>query len=66
MKWYMKYSELERKLKTEGCRWFKNGKRHPIWYSPITDRYFEMSYHQSEEVKQGTLKSICKTSGIKI
>ena len=62
----MKYSELEKKLNMENCRWVRNGKRHPIWYSPITDKYFEMSYHHSEEVKQGTLKSILKTSGIKI
>jgi Predicted periplasmic or secreted lipoprotein len=62
----MKYSELERKLKAQGCSLYRNGKRHPIWISPITGALFEMSYHSSEEVKMGTLKSIIKVSGIKI
>jgi len=30
----MKYSEIERKLKKAGCYWKKDGKKHPIWYSP--------------------------------
>ena len=62
----MKYSEVERKLKKEGCNWFRNGKRHPIWHSPITGEYFELSYHSSQEVKPGTLKSISKSSGVKL
>lgn len=60
----MKYSEVERKLKSEGCYRARNGKRHPIWYSPITGLTFELSYHTGEEVKPGTLKSISKTSGV--
>ncbi|GAB6011257.1 type II toxin-antitoxin system HicA family toxin [Viscerimonas tarda] len=62
----MKYSEVERKLKAMGCSLYRNGKRHPIWYSPITGLTFELSYHPSEEVKNGTLKSISKTSGVKL
>jgi predicted RNA binding protein YcfA (HicA-like mRNA interferase family) len=60
----MKYSEVERKLKSAGCRLLKNGKRHPIWYSPITELIFELSYHTGQEVKPGTLKSISKASGV--
>lgn len=62
----MKYTELERKLKKAGCYFLQNGKRHPIWFSPITGLKFELSYHASEEVKQGTLKSISKISGVKV
>ena len=62
----MKYSELERKLKQFDCKWFRNGKRHQIWHSPITGKYFEMSYHQSQEVKPGTLKSILTSAGVKL
>ncbi|MCL2074447.1 MAG: type II toxin-antitoxin system HicA family toxin [Marinilabiliaceae bacterium] len=62
----MKYSELERKLKKFGCFFVKDGKKHPIWYSPITEKEFDMSHHRSEEVKIGTLKSILNTSGVKI
>ncbi len=51
----MKYSELERKLKKMGCMYIRDGKKHPIWYSPITDKEFQTSHHKSEEVKFGTL-----------
>ena len=62
----MKYSEVERKLKKGGCYWVKDGKKHPKWYSPVTGKYFELSYHRSEEVKPGTLNSISKISGVKL
>lgn len=61
----MKYSELERKLKKAGC--YDTGEKmngHPLWYSPLTEKFFKMSYHKSQEVKQGTLKSILKDSGL--
>ena len=62
----MKYSELEKKLKKAGCYEVRQGGRHPIWFSPITGKEFETSYHKSQEVKFGTLKSIIKDSGVKI
>jgi len=61
----MKYSELEKKLKKLGCNWYEDGSRHPIWVSP-TGKKFAMSYHRSEEVATGTLKSILKTAGVKL
>lgn len=60
----MKYSELERKLKKNGCWWVEDGSKHPIWYSPITGKEFQLSYHKSQEVKNGTLRSILKDAGI--
>jgi predicted RNA binding protein YcfA (HicA-like mRNA interferase family) len=62
----MKYSEAEKKLKKAGCYWVVDGSSHPIWFSPITKNKFPMSYHRSEEVKLGTLKSIIKLSGVKL
>jgi predicted RNA binding protein YcfA (HicA-like mRNA interferase family) len=62
----MKYSELEKKLTPLGCHWIENGSKHPIWYSPITNQKFAMSYHKSEEVKFGTLKGILKSAGAKL
>ena len=62
----MKYSELERKLKPFGCHWHENGGSHPIWISSITGNKFPMSYHKSEEVKPGTLKSILKLAGVNL
>lgn len=61
----MKYSELERKLKKAGC--YEDGEMsgHPLWYSPITDMYFKMSHHRSQEVAKGTLNRILKDAGVK-
>ncbi|WP_372472643.1 type II toxin-antitoxin system HicA family toxin [Capnocytophaga sp. ARDL2] len=63
----MKYSELERLLRKNGC--YDTGKQangHPVWFSPITGQKFRTSNHKSEEVKIKTLKSISKQSGVKI
>jgi predicted RNA binding protein YcfA (HicA-like mRNA interferase family) len=61
----MKYSEVERLLTKAGCYHVKDGKRHPTWFSPITGKKFQLSYHKSEEVKFGTLMSIVRDSGVK-
>jgi len=62
----MKYSEVERKLKKAGC--YEDGQMsgHPMWYSPLTDKYFKMSHHKSQEVARGTLKSISNASGVNL
>ena len=62
----MKYSEVERKLKKVEC--YEEGEMngHPLWYSPITKKYFKMSHHKSQEVAKGTLKSISNDSGVKL
>jgi predicted RNA binding protein YcfA (HicA-like mRNA interferase family) len=62
----MKYAELERKLVKAGCKYIRDGKKHPIWYSPITNKEFQTSHHKSEEVKKGTLMSILRDSGVKL
>lgn len=62
----MKYSEVEKKISKVGCRYVRDGKKHPIWFSPITGKEFQLSHHRSEEVKFGTLKSISKDSGVKL
>ncbi len=61
----MTYSELKKQLKKIGCRFDHDGKRHEIWYSPITGEYFPVGRHKTEEVKSGTLKSIKEAAGLK-
>ncbi|MDO5509539.1 MAG: type II toxin-antitoxin system HicA family toxin [Weeksellaceae bacterium] len=61
----MKYSELHRKLKKAGCYIKREGKRHPIWYSPITGKEFPTGRHPNQEVSTGVLKQISKDSGVK-
>lgn len=60
----MKYSELKKILKSNGCRIDHSGGRHEIWYSPITGKTFPVGRHQSEDVAKGTLKAILKQAGI--
>lgn len=61
----MSYSELERILKSAGCTVNREGKRHTIWYSPLTDQKFPVGRHKNEDVKSGTLKSILQAAGLK-
>jgi predicted RNA binding protein YcfA (HicA-like mRNA interferase family) len=62
----MKYSEVERKVAKEGCYFVRDGKKHPIWFSPKTGKEFQLSHHKSEEIRFGTLKSISRDSGVKL
>lgn len=62
----MKYSELHRKLKKAGCHIKRQGKRHPIWFSPITGQEFPTGRHESQEVSIGVLNSIRELSGVKL
>ena len=61
----MTYGELKRLLKKHGCRFVREGKRHEIWYSPITGKYFPVGRHNSQEVFPGTYNAILKQAGIK-
>jgi len=62
----MKYSEVERKLKKAGCYFVSHGANHDWWYSPITNRRFQIPRHKSAEAKGKTLKSISEQSGVKL
>ena len=61
----MKYSEVERKLKKAGCYFVSHGTNHDWWYSPITNRRFQIPRHKGAEAKGKTLKSISEQSGVK-
>ena len=61
----MKYSELHKKLREAGCYIVRQGSNHPIWLSPLTNKEFSTSRHESQEVKAGTLNSILKLAGLK-
>ena len=54
----MRYSELEKELKKAGCKVYREGANHSIWYSPVTGQKFPVSRHKTEEIPAGTLKSI--------
>ena len=60
----MKYSELEKILRKNGCYPVMEGHRHRMWYSPKTGARFTVGRHKTEDVRPGTLKSILKAAGI--
>lgn len=60
----MKYSELKKILKKNGCIFRHKGKRHEIWYSFKTDSEFPVGRHNTQDVAPGTLKAILKQAGI--
>lgn len=61
----MKYSELKKLLKKNGCYFVEHGKEHDKWYSPITGKYIRLLRHDSKEAAKGTLDSILKDAGLK-
>ena len=60
----MKYSELKKLLRKHGCYLVREGAKHEIWYSPITNEDFYVGRHNSEDVKTGTLSGIKKDAGL--
>ena len=60
----MKYSELYKELRAAGCYIVRAGKRHDMWYSPITGETFPVPRHKTQEIPPGTLKSIRKAAGL--
>ena len=52
-------------MKYNGCvKTKKQRAGHPLWYSPITGKFFTTSNHGKQEVASGTLKSIKRDSGV--
>ena len=60
----MKYSELKKLLKKAGCRIEYQGANHEMWYCPKTEKRFPVGRHNTQDVKNGTLRSIMKAAGI--
>lgn len=60
----MKTQELLKILKKNKCYILRNGKRHDIWYSPISNREFPIPRHKSE-IPTGTLNNIFKDAGLR-
>lgn len=61
----MKFSELRKMLKENGCIIDHEGANHEIWYSPKTGKMFPVGRHKTEEVANGTLNAILKQAGLK-
>ena len=62
---FMKYSELKKLLRKNGCYKQSEGARHESWYSPKTNKHFQVGRHDVQDVKKGTLSKILKDAGLK-
>lgn len=59
----MKQSELLKLLNKNGIKLLQHGKRHDIYYSPITGKMFPVPRH-AKEIATGTLMSIKRDAGL--
>ncbi|MCC8156131.1 MAG: type II toxin-antitoxin system HicA family toxin [Oscillospiraceae bacterium] len=59
----MKQSELLKMFSKHNIKLSRHGKRHDIYYSPITGKEFPVPRH-AKEIADGTAKSIKKDAGL--
>jgi len=62
----MKTSEALRKLKNEGCYFLLHGGNHDWWFSPVTNKKFQVPRHKAQEITLKTKASMELYSGIKL
>lgn len=60
----MKYNELTRLLKKNGCKFFRHDTNHDRWISKDGTE-FQVPRHSGQEVKVKTLHKILKDAGLK-
>ena len=60
----MKTQELLKLLKKNNCEIVRNGSRHDMWFSPLTQKQFAVPRHTAE-IPIGTLNNILKDAGLK-
>lgn len=60
----MKTQELLKLLKKNNCEIVRNGSRHDMWFSPLTQNQFAVPRHKAE-IPIGTLNNILKDAGLK-
>ena len=60
----MKTQELVKILRKNGCYIKRNGSRHDIWYSELSQKEFTVPRHKAE-IPVGTLNHILKVAGLK-
>ncbi len=60
----MKTQELIKILRKNGCYIKRNGSRHDIWYSEISQKEFIVPRHKVE-IPIGILNNILKAAGLK-
>lgn len=60
----MKYNELKRKLMKAGCFPLHAGSRHEKWLNPANGRITIIGRHGTQEIPNGTLRTIFRQLGL--
>jgi predicted RNA binding protein YcfA (HicA-like mRNA interferase family) len=58
----MKLRDLEQHLRRQECVFFREGGAHAVWLNPSNRKIASVPRHG--EIKEGTVRSICKQLGI--
>jgi mRNA interferase HicA len=58
----MKRREFLQYLHEQGCRLFREGAKHSVWYHPITNKASTIPRHR--EVKDWLVVKICRDLGV--
>ena len=58
----MKRVDLEKHLRAHGCRFERQGGRHPVWVNPATGVTAPLPAHR--EIKTATGRQACKQLGV--
>jgi predicted RNA binding protein YcfA (HicA-like mRNA interferase family) len=61
----VKGSEVKQMLRAHKCCFYREGRNHEIWFSPITGKKFQVPRHDNKEVATGTVNNIKRSAGIK-
>jgi predicted RNA binding protein YcfA (HicA-like mRNA interferase family) len=54
----MKLADLERHLRQQGCVVLREGGAHTVWFNPQRRKITSVPRHR--EIKEGTVRAICK------
>ena len=54
----MKLADLERHLRQQGCVVLREGSAHTVWFNPQRRKITSVPRHR--EIKEGTVRAICK------
>ncbi|HEY4508108.1 MAG TPA: type II toxin-antitoxin system HicA family toxin [Candidatus Paceibacterota bacterium] len=60
----MKRRDLISHLESHGCRWFREGKRHSLYWNPVSNKTSTVPRHS--EVNHFLAKKICSDLGIEV
>ena len=63
----LQYSELIRKLKKHGFRFYRSGKgSHEIWVRDEDGKVIPVPHHKGKAIKKGTIRAIIRELGVTV